>query len=120
MPKGFRRNVLCLGCKAKRERQPAQPHSIGCRVTKLRYDLRFYDLTAEEFVRMYTEQDGRCRICRTPLGGIMLKKLNIDHDHQTNKVRGLLCRGCNMGLGSFRDNVQLLRSAVRYLEETAS
>jgi len=117
MPKGYRRNVICQGCKAKREKQPAQLHSMACRAAKLRYDLHFYDLTAEEFVRMYTEQEGRCRICRVELGGIMLKKLNIDHDHKTGLVRGLLCRSCNMGLGSFKDNLVLLRNAVKYLEE---
>jgi Recombination endonuclease VII len=120
MPKGYRRNVICLGCKAKREKTAPLPHTMSCRATKLKYDLSFYNLTAEQFVRMYTEQEGRCRICQIALGGIMLKKLNIDHDHRTGRVRGLICRSCNMGLGNFKDNLQLLRSAVRYLEETAS
>ncbi len=116
MPKSYARNVVCLGCKAKREKSAVQPHSLACRVANLKYGLRFYDLTAEEFVRMYIEQGGRCRICRVKLGGMLLRKLNIDHDHTTGKVRGLLCRSCNMGLGNFKDNVELLRNAVGYLE----
>jgi len=120
MPKGYRRRVICLGCKAKREKTEPQSHSMACRAASMKYKLRWmYNMTAEEFVRMFTEQDGKCKICGSKLGTILLGKLNIDHDHKTGKVRGLLCRSCNMGLGSFKDNLILLRSAVKYLEETA-
>lgn len=58
---------------------------------------------------MLAEQDGRCKICG------QLKKLNVDHDHATGEVRGLLCHGCNVGIGFFRDSPELLRSAIDYL-----
>jgi hypothetical protein len=43
-----------------------------------------------------------------------------DHDHKTGAFRGVLCRGCNVGLGHFKDNVQLLRAAIHYIEEHAN
>ena len=55
-------------------------------------------------------QDGRCAICREPAAGDLA--LAEDHDHATGAIRGLLCSRCNNGLGSFRDDPELLRSAV--------
>ena len=46
-----------------------------------------------------------------------IRRLSIDHNHKTNKVRGLLCGNCNAGLGFFQDNPTLLRRAIKYLEE---
>ena len=51
-----------------------------------------------------------CAICS--IGG----KLHVDHDHATGKIRGLLCRGCNMGLGNFRDSTVYLNRAIEYLK----
>jgi hypothetical protein len=44
------------------------------------------------------------------------KKACTDHDHLTNMIRGILCQGCNCGLGQFKDSVKLLQLAVGYLE----
>jgi hypothetical protein len=54
-----------------------------------------YGITAQEFNRRYDEQEGSCGICREPFQ----KRPDVDHCHQTNRVRGLLCRRCNVGLG---------------------
>lgn len=43
--------------------------------------------------------------------------LSVDHNHKSNKIRGLLCLNCNAGLGNFRDNITLLKKAISYLEE---
>jgi len=45
--------------------------------------------------------------------------LAIDHNHLTNKVRGLLCNKCNQGIGFFNDNVHLLSEAIKYLNESS-
>lgn len=66
---------------------------------------------------MFTEQGGECKLCGNRLGNLMLNKMNIDHCHKTNVVRGLLCRMCNMGLGAFKDNPTALRKAADYIEE---
>jgi hypothetical protein len=118
VPKGYRRNKPCPGCRARKYHQPSKGlHSAACKATGFKYKLRFYGITVEQFVKMFTEQDGKCRLCEKQLGSLMLNKMNIDHCHKTNKVRGLLCRGCNMGLGAFKDNVAALRKAADYVEE---
>lgn len=71
---------------------------------------RTYGLTAEEYEDLLVKHDYRCAICKSP------SKLNVDHDHMTGKVRGLLCRHCNYGLGHFRDKPEILRQAALYLE----
>ena len=53
-----------------------------------------------------------CEIC-----GVTVN-LNADHDHATGKFRGTLCSNCNMGLGSFKDDTELLQRACSYLEAT--
>ena len=55
-------------------------------------------------------QDGRCAICHQSAD-----RMVIDHDHSNGAVRGMLCDQCNMGLGHFRDNPDLLAEAIRYL-----
>lgn len=75
-----------------------------------------YGLTAAAFDAMLTGQSGRCAICRTEEPGG--RGWHVDHDHRTGNVRGLLCHGCNTGLGMFRDRPDALLAAVAYLEGT--
>lgn len=71
-----------------------------------------YGITTAEYWNLVAEQKGVCAICGKSDG----KKLHIDHDHKTNKVRGLLCGNCNKGLGLFKDDVSLLDKAIKYLD----
>lgn len=73
-----------------------------------------YKLTKEEYIEMYVQQEGKCEICGVAQEDLN-KPLNIDHCHSTNEVRGLLCTGCNFGLGFFKDNISNLRKAIVYL-----
>lgn len=73
-----------------------------------------YGLSAAEYDRLLEVQNGVCRICKLPCS--TGKRLAVDHDHVTRKVRGLLCRRCNRGLGHF-PTVELLRSALAYSTE---
>ena len=59
-----------------------------------------------------------CAICGTddPNFG-HVKTFSVDHDHETGKVRGLLCLHCNLGLGKFKDNSTNLRKAADYLDK---
>jgi len=70
-----------------------------------------YNLTPEEHAEMC--KDG-CMIC-----GVM-EDLAVDHDHDTNEVRGILCRACNKALGIFKDDANLLLKAAAYLESRSS
>lgn len=83
------------------------------------YWLRFkYGITEEEYVRLYNLQMGRCAICLAPNNG--RKLMSVDHDHVSGAIRGLLCHGCNAGLGLFEDSIANLLSAALYLERTES
>lgn len=77
--------------------------------------LSSYGLTLEAFDVLFAVQDGRCAICR----GLLFRdrKTHVDHDHATERVRGLLCHGCNIGLGSFCDSPDTLVAAAKYLRE---
>ena len=72
--------------------------------------------TWENYDSIWTSQKGRCAVCKTELTWDS-KKTHVDHDHKHQKIRGLLCSICNQGLGSFRDDITLLTSAIKYLKK---
>ena len=76
-----------------------------------------YGITPEEFEDMALEQDYKCAIC----GDSNFKdhRLCVDHDHTTGKIRGLLCSSCNRSIGLLKDDINTLKSAIRYLEEAS-
>lgn len=61
---------------------------------------------------MADAQDYRCAVCGEPP---TRRRLDVDHDHKTGAVRGLLCSDCNIALGKFRDDPDRLRAAADYL-----
>lgn len=63
---------------------------------------RLYNITLEEYDQMFEDQNGKCKICGTEENGN--KRFSVDHDHETEKVRGLLCYRCNTSLGWFENN----------------
>ena len=80
------------------------------------YSLKYkYNITLKERDLMLKKQNNKCKICNTKFSKVTP---NIDHCHTTNKVRGLLCRLCNIGLGYFKDNTEILTKAINYLKET--
>ena len=70
---------------------------------------RRYGITLAQYDEIWVEQLGLCAICHSS------PSLCIDHDHNTNKVRGLLCTKCNKGLGIFGDDASLVQNAADYL-----
>lgn len=76
-----------------------------------------YGVTQEDLEVLMKNQDGRCAICKTDKGTRKSwKSLAIDHDHETGKVRGLLCQICNTVLGMFNDDPKLFESSISYLD----
>lgn len=73
--------------------------------------LRKYGLTLDEFDALVLEQCGRCASCGDPM-----VRVDVDHDHRTGVVRGLLCHPCNVALGLVQDQPQRLRLLADYLE----
>lgn len=89
-------------------------HNRMSRRRKLRKEiLKRYGLSQSQYENMLEQQHGLCAIC----GGVCAsgKLLAIDHDHVTNKVRGLLCNLCNLGIGLLADNPTVIRQAIIYL-----
>ena len=80
------------------------------------YNLRRqYGISLTQYEQMSIDQEGRCLICRTSKHDLK-KGLVVDHDHETSRVRGLLCNSCNRGLGFFKDSLTLLYNALNYLK----
>jgi polyphosphate kinase 2 (PPK2 family) len=78
--------------------------------------LRNTGVTQEQYDGAYLKQKGVCAIC----SGVEAsgKGLAADHCHTTGIFRGLLCGNCNRGLGTFKDNTDLLTKAIGYLNAT--
>jgi Recombination endonuclease VII len=100
------RHTYCKPCHNARGRASLERVG-GSRTYHLK---RRYGITAEEADEMLAEQGGLCAICRTEPAA------HVDHDHDTGRIRELLCFHCNGGLGQFKDDPELLRAAADYVE----
>ena len=78
--------------------------------------MRQYNITLAEYDAMFMSQGQVCVICHTDNPGAGRSRFSVDHDHETGKVRGLLCHGCNIVLGMVKDKPKILRDAAGYLE----
>jgi hypothetical protein len=106
MPDGI--SHYCFLCEAERRRTPA-----ALRAEK-KSRLRRYGLTLDDWEQLNCRQNGCCKICgRHEMH--RKRDLSVDHCHQQNIVRGLLCDACNNGLARFNDNIQTLIRAAIYL-----
>lgn len=77
---------------------------------------REYGMTYSEYQLLLDVQGGVCALCRkASVVRTNAARLAVDHDHVTQKVRGLLCGKCNLALGLFNDDLATLRRAVEYL-----
>lgn len=82
--------------------------------------IRRRGITLDAYEEMFLKQDSKCAICNkaeTRAGRTKgtVTRLCVDHCHKTNTVRGLLCHACNTAIGKFKDNVDLMEKAIRYL-----
>ena len=75
---------------------------------------RKYKISVEEYNNLFESCQGRCSICNVRQTECK-KKLAVDHNHTDGKIRGLLCSQCNVGLGMFNDDPNLLLKAIEYL-----
>lgn len=77
---------------------------------------RVTNISSDHRKDLLEEQNNSCGICGINAEELS-KKLSVDHNHETNQVRGLLCNSCNLGLGQFKDSVVFLSYAIEYLEK---
>lgn len=114
----------CFECRAEYSRSDYQKHRpVRLQKAKDRdpaksrasHRKRKYGISEADFAALLESQGGRCKICGQQ--GTEPYQLCVDHSHTTGKIRGLLCSGCNSGLGYFKDSPSLMRLAIAYLKE---
>lgn len=106
--------VASCGCR-QREAVGANSYKHGySKNRRHRWLWEKYGLTPEQYDALYDKQLGRCSICLVTFGE---KSPHVDHDHKTGEVRGLLCHGCNVALGHFREDPEVMMRAIAYLAE---
>lgn len=108
-------NSGCKECDKKTNRRISATE--GSKLRRRIRDLnREYGLSLDEYNRMFKEQNGCCAICCKPESDCRVA-LGVDHDHVTGVIRGLLCKECNTSLGAFKENIEIMLSAINYLRE---
>lgn len=78
---------------------------------------RRYGIDEKIYNHILEQQDFSCKICGTHISHLS-ERLAVDHSHTTGKVRGLLCRHCNLLLGNASDAIEILENAIKYLKES--
>jgi hypothetical protein len=111
----------CYDCQRKvwRDKWASKDFALRRHEKKVQHVKSRYGLSEDDYQNLFMAQDGKCAICgfeETEQTQGTVRRLNVDHNHQTGKVRGLLCNRCNSGLGQFDDDVARLKVAVTYLE----
>ena len=91
-------------------RQYHKTHPTAAR----RFRLKRYGLTPRKYKELYKKQGGVCAICQRSTHQV--GRLQVDHCHTQNIIRGLLCRTCNVALGDLQDNCKWLLRAIQYVK----
>jgi hypothetical protein len=107
----------CTPCRLQRNRKWWKANRPAARRLRLKQS---YGITIEDYDRMLAEQGGGCAIC----GGQETRRnqygphsLNVDHDHATGRVRGILCTNCNQGMGLLGDSIERIEKTLEYLRD---
>lgn len=126
---GGERDGFCKECRRARDRlrQASRNKDIAARLAKdplyfrRKKLIRMYGITVEDFDAMLARQGGVCAICQKPESRVLYGQnaaLVVDHNHQTGKMRDLLCHRCNTSLGIVED-AEFLAKALAYLKAHA-
>lgn len=115
--KAYHKNYREKNCKKHRAAAIAwyRANTERAKMTKADNNLHArYKISRKELKRLISVQNGLCAICGMECD--THSRLSVDHCHITGRIRGLLCRRCNSGLGFFKDSVDRLQAAVKYLQ----
>lgn len=113
------RGYRCKVCdniagRAYKEKHKDRQRGLN-RARSLRYK---YKLEISDYNEILEKQNHVCALChKEPIKTHVHGRLVVDHDHVTGRVRGLLCHKCNQALGLFKDSIETLKRAVKYLKE---
>lgn len=87
------------------------------KASKISFNMKnLYNMSIEIYNKMFDEQCGCCAICGRHQSEVK-NRLAVDHCHETNIVRDLLCNKCNLALGNFNDNTDMMEKAIKYLNK---
>ena len=76
-----------------------------------------HNILINDYNKILESQSNKCAICGSDKPDGKYEVFNVDHDHKTGKIRGLLCGKCNRALGFFKDNIEILQNAIKYLSK---
>lgn len=106
----------CTKTKARQNHNAKKNDSKYQQIRRNAYYKTMYGVTRDELNVLFKKQLGSCGIC-----GILLEqygsKTHLDHCHTTNKIRGFLCTNCNRGIGHLQESVEILKSAIAYIQK---
>ena len=106
----IRKSYRCTECVATGVRKTVNKDK------RRNYDLnRNYGIDNDMYLQMLSEQNGCCKICNISEEENK-SKLHVDHNHKTGKVRGLLCSRCNTAIGKFKEDPEIIKRAIEYIE----
>ena len=112
-----KRMFKCKPCSRAYGKLQRELHPEKYKLKDFKSDLKKnYGMTLDEYKALHKSQDGRCACCGIE-GSKFKRGLNVDHDHKTSVIRGLLCNRCNPGIGYFEDSIENLHKAIKYLEK---
>jgi hypothetical protein len=108
----------CIECKKLHHKAYQKDFRVEHRKERRAYELRRkYGLTKEESLALVEKSMiGLCDICGRTEQHATKKSLSIDHNHLTNKIRGLLCHDCNLTIAHANENTQTLQNAILYID----
>lgn len=106
--------------KEVRSKNALDKYHANPRISSNRRLKRLFGMTQNDYDAMELAQNYKCAICKNAETlkdnkQLNIRKLAVDHCHSTNKIRGLLCFKCNIGLGKFNDSIIELQNAINYL-----
>ena len=113
-PKGH--DSWCKECTSKQTTEYRKTRPERLKRSRDYHLLSRYKMSTDDYDNILSKQKGGCAICGTDKPGGKNNRFHIDHCHNSNKIRGLLCCKCNHGLGNFRDSKDNLYKAIEYLD----
>ncbi len=113
----LKKEKMRAGNTARRKSKDPEDVKVTDRISTLKL---IYGLTIHQYDHILQLQLGVCKICEKPetftKKGV-LQRLAVDHNHESEKIRGLLCNRCNTGLTRYHDDIMVIQKAIKYLEK---
>lgn len=112
----------CRLCRLKREKELYHKYPNRKMTNKNSQLKKVFGISINKYFEMQNKQENKCAICLKESGEIdkkygKIRDLVVDHNHKTGKIRELLCGPCNRALGGFKENVETLKNAIKYIKK---